>query len=59
MEAYALFLASRLLVGGALGDRFGRKRIFMLGVALFVMASLACALSNTVGSRNRGTADRG
>ena len=49
MEAYALFLASLLLVGGALGDRFGRKRIFMLGVALFVAASLACALSNTVG----------
>ncbi len=49
MESYALFLASLLLVGGALGDRFGRRRIFTLGVALFVAASLACALSDTIG----------
>ena len=49
MESYALFLASLLLVGGALGDRFGRRRIFTIGVALFVVASLACALSGTIG----------
>ncbi|MBC7705590.1 MAG: MFS transporter [Rhodoferax sp.] len=49
MESYALFLASLLLVGGALGDRFGRRRIFTLGVAWFVVASLACALSDTIG----------
>ncbi len=49
MEAYALFLASLLLVGGALGDRFGRKRVFMVGVALFVLASAGCALSRTPG----------
>lgn len=48
VEAYALFLASLLLVGGVLGDRFGRRRIFMIGVALFVAASLACALSGNV-----------
>ena len=48
MESYALFLASLLLVGGALGDRFGRRRMFMLGVALFVLASIGCALSGGV-----------
>lgn len=49
MKSYALFLASLLLVGGALGDGFGRRRIFTLGAALFVAASLACALSDTIG----------
>jgi EmrB/QacA subfamily drug resistance transporter len=47
IEAYALLLSALLLVGGALGDRYGRRRIFMLGVALFVVASVACALSRT------------
>ena len=45
VESYALFLASLLLVGGVLGDRFGRKRIFMLGTGLFSLASFGCALS--------------
>jgi MFS family permease len=45
VEAYALFLASLLLAGGALGDRLGRRRVFMVGVALFTVASAACALS--------------
>ena len=49
VESYALFLASLLLVGGALGDRFGRRRIFTIGVALFVVASLGCALSSNIG----------
>ena len=48
MESYALFLASLLLVGGALGDRFGRKRIFMLGTGLFTLASIGCSLSTGV-----------
>lgn len=48
MESYALFLASLLLVGGALGDRFGRKRIFMIGAAVFTLASVGCALSAAV-----------
>ncbi len=48
MESYALFLASLLLVGGALGDRFGRKRIFMIGAGLFTLASIGCSLSSTV-----------
>lgn len=49
MESYALFLASLLLVGGALGDRYGRRRLFMIGVALFAASSVACALSTTAG----------
>ena len=48
VESYALLLASLLLVGGALGDRFGRRRIFLAGVLLFAAASLACAMSQTV-----------
>ena len=42
VEAYALLLASLVLVGGALGDRYGRKRIFLGGVVLFCVASAAC-----------------
>ncbi|MDB5220692.1 MAG: putative transrane efflux protein, partial [Myxococcaceae bacterium] len=42
VEAYALLLASLVLVGGALGDRYGRKRVFLAGVLLFSLASAAC-----------------
>jgi EmrB/QacA subfamily drug resistance transporter len=49
IESYALFLASLLLVGGALGDRYGRRRVFMIGVALFTAAALGCAFSATAG----------
>ncbi len=45
VEAYALFLASLLLVGGSLGDRLGRKRIFATGIVVFTVASLWCGLS--------------
>ena len=45
VEAYALFLASLVLVGGSLADRFGRRRFFTVGVALFAAASAACALA--------------
>jgi EmrB/QacA subfamily drug resistance transporter len=49
VESYALFLAALLLVGGSLGDRFGRRRVFSLGVALFALASVGCGLSQSVG----------
>src|ERR1700682_5881924 len=39
VEAYSLFLSALLLVGGSLGDRYGRKRIFVIGVTLFAVAS--------------------
>jgi EmrB/QacA subfamily drug resistance transporter len=48
VEAYALFLAALILVGGSLGDRYGRRRIFALGIALFALASGACGLSQDV-----------
>ncbi|MDE3130950.1 MAG: MFS transporter [Acidobacteriota bacterium] len=45
VDAYLLTLGSLLLVGGSLGDVFGRRRIFALGVSSFGVASLACALA--------------
>lgn len=45
VESYMLFLAALVLVGGALGDRWGRRRIFAAGVALFTVASLWCGLA--------------
>lgn len=48
VESYALFLAALLLVGGSLGDRFGRRKVFAIGVAIFGIASLACAASRDV-----------
>ncbi len=48
VESYALFLAALLLVGGSLGDRFGRRRIFALGIVIFALASVGCAVSATV-----------
>ncbi|HUR93546.1 MAG TPA: MFS transporter [Gemmatimonadales bacterium] len=45
VEAYMLFLASLLLVGGALGDRWGRRRVFVLGTMIFAAASAACGLA--------------
>lgn len=47
-NAYALFLAALILVGGALGDLFGRKRVFVIGIAAFTVASIACGLAPTV-----------
>jgi EmrB/QacA subfamily drug resistance transporter len=48
MNAYLLMLGTLVLVGGAAADRYGRKRIFVLGVVLFAVASLACAGAPTV-----------
>lgn len=45
VESYALVMAALLLLGGALGDKVGRRRVFALGVGLFAAASLACALA--------------
>lgn len=47
-EGYMLFLASLLLAGGALGDRFGRRRVFMIGAVGFAAASLSCGLAPNV-----------
>src|SRR5215469_8714398 len=45
VEAYALLLAALLLTGGALGDRYGRRNVFAVGVALFSVASAWCGLA--------------
>jgi EmrB/QacA subfamily drug resistance transporter len=47
VNAYNLSFAVLLLTGAALGDRFGRRRMFIAGLALFVAASAACALSGS------------
>jgi len=49
VNAYLLMLAALILTGCALGDRFGRKRIFSMGIALFAAASLACGFAPTIG----------
>ena len=45
VEGYTLFLSALILLGGALGDLYGRRRIFVVGIAIFAVASLACALA--------------
>jgi EmrB/QacA subfamily drug resistance transporter len=49
VTGYVLTLASFVLLGGALGDRYGRRRVFLLGVAWFTLASVLCGLSPTIG----------
>lgn len=49
VQSYALFGAALLLLGGALGDRYGRRRAFVWGVAIFALASAACAASQSLG----------
>jgi EmrB/QacA subfamily drug resistance transporter len=49
VEAYTLMLASLLLVGGSLGDRYGRRRVVFAGVLLFGAASAACGLAPSPG----------
>ena len=48
VEGYALFLAALVLVGGSLGDVLGRKKMFVLGVVIFAIASGACAIAPTI-----------
>jgi EmrB/QacA subfamily drug resistance transporter len=48
VESYALLLAALLLVGGALGDHYGRRRIFAIGVGIFAISSVACGLAADV-----------
>lgn len=42
LDAYLLTLSALLLLGGALGDRYGRRRVYVLGLVLFTLASLGC-----------------
>src|SRR5262245_46339427 len=45
VTAYTITLASLILLGGSLGDRFGRRRIFVIGIAWFAVASILCAVA--------------
>jgi EmrB/QacA subfamily drug resistance transporter len=49
VESYALMLAALILVGGSLGDRLGRRRVFSAGVLLFALASVWCGLAPNLG----------
>ncbi|MDT7544980.1 MAG: hypothetical protein QOE99_1090 [Actinomycetota bacterium] len=49
LNGYTLTLASLILLGGSLGDRFGRRRVFMVGTAWFAIASLLCAIAPNIG----------
>ncbi len=48
LNAYLLMLASLMLIGGAMGDKLGRKKIFMVGIFIFITASAACGTSASV-----------
>src|SRR5712692_11581391 len=48
VESYGLFLGALILVGGSLGDLFGRRLIFVVGVAIFAVASLGCAVASNI-----------
>jgi len=48
VESYGLFLAALILVGGSLGDLFGRRLIFLIGVGIFAAASIACGLAANI-----------
>jgi len=49
IEAYSLLLAAFLLVGGSLGDHYGRRRVFLVGTALFAFASAWCGFAANIG----------
>src|SRR5579864_1713625 len=48
VESYGLFLGALILVGGSLGDLFGRRLMFLLGVAIFSVASLGCGVAANI-----------
>src|SRR5438445_12923724 len=49
VESYALFLAALVLIGGSLGDRYGRRKIFTAGVLIFSAASAYCGFAPNIG----------
>jgi len=59
VEAYALLLAALLLVGGSMGDRFGRRRVYAWGISIFTVASIACGLAPSISWLIAGRAVQG
>lgn len=49
IEAYSLFLAALILVGGSLGDRMGRRKMYAAGMAIFTVASVSCGAAPNIG----------
>jgi EmrB/QacA subfamily drug resistance transporter len=58
-NAYLLTLGALVLIGGAAGDRFGRRKVFLIGVVLFALSSIACGLAPTAGLLIAGRAAQG
>ena len=50
VDAYTVVMASLLMLGGSMADRFGRKRVFITGLTVFTLASLLCSLAPSVGA---------
>ncbi len=48
VESYGLFLGALILVGGSLGDLFGRRRMFVVGVVIFALASASCGAASNI-----------
>ncbi len=48
VNAYALMLCALILISGALGDRFGRKKVFVYGIVVFVISSFLCGISHSI-----------
>jgi EmrB/QacA subfamily drug resistance transporter len=59
IESYALLLSALLLIGGSLGDHYGRRRVFLIGVALFASASAACGFAANIHQLIAGRALQG
>jgi EmrB/QacA subfamily drug resistance transporter len=59
VEAYALFLGALILIGGSMGDQFGRKRVFLFGVTFFTAASVLCGIATSPGALIAGRALQG
>src|ERR1700753_2334614 len=59
VTAYGLTYGVGLITGGRLGDRYGRRRMFMLGLAIFTLASLACGLATNIEMLNVSRAIQG
>src|ERR1700733_14930456 len=49
LDAYTLVVASLLMFSGSMSDRFGRRMVFQIGLALFCAGSLACSLAHSIG----------
>ncbi|WP_214103010.1 MFS transporter [Acrocarpospora catenulata] len=59
VNAYTLTLAGLILLGGSLGDRYGRRKIFLIGVVWFALASALCGLAPNIGTLNAARALQG